>query len=148
MPRTKWKKSLSFLKSWKAGLLLVHLYCHVIVTVDGVWIGNRIYWTQLVSTLYKWLSHKHYSRSRSSLRCLVTSSNSGRSFASGITSSQAGGHLTPTSYCSNCRLKTIYSESESQLLQYWLFIAHQCVLVPSPLSLTTRDIFCVWSVLV
>jgi hypothetical protein len=37
------------------------------------------------------------SQLRSSLRCLVAASNDGRSSGFGLTSSQAGGHLTPTS---------------------------------------------------
>jgi hypothetical protein len=71
-------------------------------TIRAVWIGERI--TQLVTTLYKSLSHTDWcSQSRSSLLCFVTSSNSGHSSAS----SQAGGHLTPTSYSSNYRLNTM-----------------------------------------
>jgi hypothetical protein len=55
-----------------------------------------------------YLSHKDQcSQSRSSLRCLVTSSNSGCSSAYGLTSSQAGGHLTPNSYSSNWRLTQV-----------------------------------------
>jgi hypothetical protein len=66
--------------------------------MDGVWIGNRIYWTliQRVTTRYKSLLHTDPC---SQSRCLVTASNSGRSVASGLTSSQAGDHLTPTSDC-------------------------------------------------
>jgi hypothetical protein len=41
-----------------------------------------------------------------SVCCVFTS---GRSPASGFTFSQAGGHLTPSSYFSNCRLKTRHS---------------------------------------
>jgi hypothetical protein len=37
-------------------------YCHVCVTLDGVWIGDSIYWplihSQLVTTLYKSLTHR------------------------------------------------------------------------------------------
>jgi hypothetical protein len=76
------------------------------VNIDGVGISNRFYWTlkQHVITFYKSLPLA--SQSRSSLRCLVAASNSGRSSAPGLTSSQAGGHLTPTSFSSNCRLRT------------------------------------------
>jgi hypothetical protein len=33
---------------------------HYRLTIDGVWIGNQIYWTplQLVTTFYRSLSHK------------------------------------------------------------------------------------------
>jgi hypothetical protein len=52
-----------------------------------------------VTTHYKSLSYTDQcSQSRSSLRCLVAASNSGRSSASGLTSMQARGHLAPTSY--------------------------------------------------
>jgi hypothetical protein len=47
------------------------------VTIDGVWIGNRIHWTlkQLVTTFYGSLSHTDYcSPSRFSLRFLVAAS--------------------------------------------------------------------------
>jgi hypothetical protein len=61
-----------------------------------------------------WLLHftDHYHTktsvlSQSSLLSLVMSFNSGRSSASRLTFSQAGGHLTPTSYSSNCCLRTI-----------------------------------------
>jgi hypothetical protein len=57
---------------------------------DGVGSDNRVYWTvlQLVNTLHKPLS---------SLRCLVTASNSGRFSLPGLKSSQTGDHLTSTS---------------------------------------------------
>jgi hypothetical protein len=37
----------------------------------------------------------------------LASSNCGRSSASGLTSSQAGGHFTPASYSCNCRIKNL-----------------------------------------
>jgi hypothetical protein len=53
-------------------------------------------------------------------------------------SSQAGGHLTPASYSSNCRLKTQDSHlSQSQIYDRW-FTTNQFILVSSPLRLTTR----------
>jgi hypothetical protein len=79
--------------------------------IDGVWICSRIYWTLKHTTCdytYRSVLHKDYcSHSQSSLRCLVTSSNSGRRSASRITSLQAGGHLTPAFYSSNCGLRTL-----------------------------------------
>jgi hypothetical protein len=60
---------------------------------------------QLVTTLCKPLSHTDCcSQSRTSLPYLVSLSNIGRSFAPGLTSSQAGGYLTPTFYSSISRL--------------------------------------------
>jgi hypothetical protein len=44
---------------------------------------------------------------------LVTSFNSGGFFASELTSSQAGGHLTPTSYSSSCGLRSLSKSSQS-----------------------------------
>jgi hypothetical protein len=52
-----------------------------------------------VTTLYKSLSYtEQCSQSRTSQRCLVTYSNSGRSSAPGLNSLQAGGHLTQNSH--------------------------------------------------
>jgi hypothetical protein len=45
--------------------------------------------------------------SLSSLLCSVKSSNNGRSSAPGLTSSQAGGHLTPSSCSSNFLFRTL-----------------------------------------
>jgi hypothetical protein len=75
-----------------------------LVTIDGVWICNGIYWTfpQLVTALCRSLSHRIVFSVTVFLLWLVTSSNSRRFSAPGLTSSQAGGHLLPTSYSSNC----------------------------------------------
>jgi hypothetical protein len=67
-----------------------------------------------VTTIYRSLSHKDYfSQSRSSVRYLVTSSNDGLSSVPRLTSSQTGGHLTPTSYSCNCHLNSFESQSQS-----------------------------------
>jgi hypothetical protein len=55
-----------------------------------------------------------------------------------LTNSQAGGKLTPISYSSHCRLKTLlWMERESELLYDWRFTANQFVLATNPLRLTT-----------
>jgi hypothetical protein len=51
-------------------------------------------------------------------------------------SSQAGDHLTATSYSSNCSLKTISEESE--LFYDWWFTTNHFVLATSPFRPTTR----------
>jgi hypothetical protein len=69
--------------------------------------------TQLMTKIYRSISQTNQSsQSQSLLRCLVTSSNIGRSSASGVTSSQAGGNLShqPPSLLSYC-LWTLYSDS-------------------------------------
>jgi hypothetical protein len=87
---------------WRSGVWLERGFWLVIVCIGR-------FNTQLVATLYKSLSHKDWrSQSRSSLRCLVAASNIGRSSAPGLTSTQAGGHLTLTSYFSNYRLRILH----------------------------------------
>jgi hypothetical protein len=83
---------------------------YVRVTIDEVLIGNRIYWTlkhKIRYTALQMTIRDECSQSRFSLLCLVMSSNIGRSSAPGLTSSQACDHLTPISYSSNCRLRTL-----------------------------------------
>jgi hypothetical protein len=81
--------------------ILFHLVCFIfsfnifmwqIVIIDGVWVGNRIYWTlkQLMTTLYKSLSHTDWcSPSWSSLCCLVVA-------FSGVVSSASMSSLADT----------------------------------------------------
>jgi hypothetical protein len=77
------------------------------VTINGFRIRNRTYWTlkQFLTTLCISPSHTdYYSQPRTSLRCWVTSSNTGHSSAPGLITSQAGVCLTPTSLKSNSKL--------------------------------------------
>jgi hypothetical protein len=58
----------------------------------------------------------------------------------GLTSSQAGDHLTPASY--SFHLPSEDSSQVMELLYDWRFTVNQFVLRPSPLTITTRDFFC------
>jgi hypothetical protein len=88
------------------------IYCHVYgVIIDGVWIGNWIYLalTDRNYSNYSANTNLHTlqfttARTKSSVCSVFTS---GRSPTPGHTSSQADDHLTPTSYSSNCRLRTL-----------------------------------------
>jgi hypothetical protein len=72
--------------------------------------------THLVITFYRPLSHTDWcSQSQSSLHCLVTSSNSGRSSAPWLTFWQAGGQLTTTSYSSVISTLSLNSSLHSRL---------------------------------
>jgi hypothetical protein len=63
---------------------------------------------QLVTTIYKSQSHRnHFSQSWSSRRRLVAASTVDLPLLAGSIFRQAGGHLTPTYYSSNGRLKTL-----------------------------------------
>jgi hypothetical protein len=99
--------------------------------------------TQLVTTLYNSLSHTDCcSQSRSSLRCLVTSSNSECPSAPWLTSPQAGDHITPTSSCSDYPLRTqlvlVYIASSRTVqrtpLPTSLLLLCECLLRPFPNS--------------
>jgi hypothetical protein len=70
------------------------LYCNVMEWIYA-WFDVRIYWTYLVTTRHKSLSHTdQFFQSPPSLLCWVTASNSRRCWSSEHTASQAGGHLT------------------------------------------------------
>jgi hypothetical protein len=99
-------------------------------------IGN--FNTQLVTTHKDWCS-----QSWSSLLCLVKSSNSGCSSAPRLTFSQAGGHLTPTSYSPdfclrsvsqltrNCSWPLLYSLGTDHTENTDLLLLVACLLQPS-----------------
>jgi hypothetical protein len=75
-------------------------------------------------------SRDQYSQLLSSLRCLGTSSDSERSSAHGLTSSEAGGHLTPTSYSSDCRLRTLLereTDRQTERVTFRLAVYRQSV---------------------
>jgi hypothetical protein len=75
-----------------------------------------IYWTilRLATTLHRTLLHTDwYLQSR----CSVTSSNGGRSSASGLKSSQGGEHFTPVSY-SDCWFQLVFPTATSSGLKW------------------------------
>jgi hypothetical protein len=75
-------------------------------------IGNQIYWIlkQLVSQSHESPPRTdHCSQLQYSLHCCVTYANSGRSWASVLTSSQAERRLLANFFSSNCRLKTVWN---------------------------------------
>jgi hypothetical protein len=83
------------------------------VTTHGAWSDNWVSWTLLHTTrdctLQNSITQRLVFSVTLSLLWSVTSSTRGRSSALVLTSSQAGHHLTPNSYFSNCRVNTLYS---------------------------------------
>jgi hypothetical protein len=97
------------------------------VTIEGVWIGNRIYWTlkQLVTTnnhniLIDLHTPKFTLNAVLPSRCSVAASNGGRSPSSGFSAASAitFSHLTTATL--NC-----LNKSKSELLYDWRFTANQ-----------------------
>jgi hypothetical protein len=88
--------------------LLQIILSHDRLIIQEVWTRNWIYWTlkQLVTTFYNHCQTQASILSHG-LHCAawLTSSNNGRSSASGLMSSQAAGNLTPNSYSSDCCLQ-------------------------------------------
>jgi hypothetical protein len=80
-----------------------------------VWFNYWIYWIvlQLVTTFYKSRSYTDYCHQSC---CLVMAFIGGRSSASGLTSLQAGDHLTPTTY-SDCWLQLLLPSPLSSQFQ-------------------------------
>jgi hypothetical protein len=90
-------------------------------------------------------------------RCLIADFNGRLSPSSGFSNcprpqlpashSNSSERLNPSGYLTDW-LNATKSKSKSILLHDWRFTAHQLVLAPSPLRLTTRDIFFNWTLVV
>jgi hypothetical protein len=139
-------------------LVLMPSHEHVVVTTDGVWIGNWIYWTlTLVSTInYDSLTelhtpnitvttaHKVFSGFTS--RCLVAASNGGISPSSGFPNCPRAS-ATSFSLLTTATLNRLNCH-EWELLYDWRFTVNQFVLTPSPTTITTTDLFFNWALAV
>jgi hypothetical protein len=99
--------------------------------------------TQLVTTLYKSLSHTDKSsQSRSSLPCLEVASNSARSPSSRFPNCPGLIYqLLSLSLYIYIHIYTEVLKSKSKLLYDWQFTVNQFVFAPSPLRFTTRFFF-------
>jgi hypothetical protein len=106
---------------WK-GCVCLSILSRDRVTIDGIWIGNRIYCTilQLVNTFHRFLSHTDY---RSQSRCLVPASNNVASSAS-VSNGSCPRWLAPFSRSSrpertsNCQPPNS-AASQSQIQNYF-----------------------------
>jgi hypothetical protein len=85
--------------------------------------------------------YRYHSQPRSSLLCLVTSSNGGSSSASGLMFSQADGHLTPNSYSSAFSWLTRNQKVRVKVMLRLTASQSVCLGVHSALELVTRYYF-------
>jgi hypothetical protein len=74
--------------------------------IGGVWTGNRIYWTLIHANRDYSLQITITQRLVFSVTLFGSGFQQMTFLCSGLTSPQAGGHLTPNSYSPNCRIKT------------------------------------------
>jgi hypothetical protein len=88
------------------------------------------------------MTQKTNVQSRSTLRRLVMAPNSGLCLAPGLTSSQAGDHITPISCCSDFRLRTLVIKVKVTLR---LAVNHSLCLGSSPFCFSVC--YCLWGAL-
>jgi hypothetical protein len=115
------------------------------VAIDGFWIDNWIYWTQITKTVSlnyskdhcNYSTHKFFSVFIS--RCLVEDSNCERSPSSGLPNLASATRFSLLRIANLNRLNN--NDPKYNLLYDWRFTANQFILAPSPLRPTTLDFF-------